>query len=233
MHGSHPHIPRRSRRLLRSAISSALIATALVASGCNLFGIVGVMARTFERTGSTIIAAEYEGLRDNSFAVVVFADRSIQGVHPQLVTRVSQLVTQRLANTQNTGASGFVPAPLILEFQLTTPSWTSWTYDQLAEEFGVDRLIVVDIFEFRLNQPGNQYVWDGLASARIGVVESESALPDDFVYSKQIRVGYPDGQGYSRDDFTREHVYGFLERRLVDRLSWLFYEHEEANAIEY
>ena len=222
---------RPSRASLAIALTAALLASLM--GGCNVFGLVGVMARTFEETGSSMIPAEYEGLEGNSFAVVVFADGGIQGIHPQMVPRLTQLITQRLANPAWTGASGFVPAPLILEFQLTNPSWTAWTYDRLAEEFGVDRLIVVDINEFRLTEPGNQYLWDGLASARIGVVESESALPDEFSFSKQIRVAYPDGQGFSKSDFTQEHVYGFLERRLVDRLSWLFYEHEEANAIEY
>ncbi len=203
------------------------------ASGCGVAGLVSVMARTWEETGSSTIAAEYDELSDKTFAVVVFVDRGIEGVHPQLAPRVSERATLRLANVKDTNASGFVPARFVLEFQLTTPAWTSWTYDQLLDEFGVDRLIVIEISEFMLNEPGNQYLWAGQAVARVGVVEADSALPDDFAYSRDIRVRYPDGRGFTQNDLTREQVYGYLENRLIDRLTWLFYEHKEANAIKY
>ena len=220
-----PHALTRS--LLRLLAPVAILAPC---AGCE---IIGVMARTYQETGSRMVPAEYTDLADQDFAVIVSADRNIQGINPELVTRVTQLITSRLAVVENTDASGFVPAGPIIEFQLTNPAWNSWTYDDIAEEFGVDRLIVVDISEFRLNQPGNQYIWDGLAIARVGVIEADSAIPDDFVFTKDIAVAYPDGKGFTKNDFSRRHVYGFLERRLVDRVSWLFYEHEEANAIEY
>ncbi|MEQ9616881.1 MAG: hypothetical protein RLN60_02480 [Phycisphaerales bacterium] len=224
----------RSSRPRHRGVSVALGLVALaVLSGCQLVGLVGVMARTFEETGSSVIAEEYDGLRGNSFAVIVSADRFIMGTSPRLQTNVCYKCTQILANTETTGASGFVPPQLVLEFQLTTPTWNSWTYDQLREEFGVDRLIVVDISEFRLNEPGNRYIWDGVAVARVGVVEKGSALPDDFAFSKDIRVAYPDNQGYTPSDLPASHVNGMLEKRLVDRITWLFFEHEEANAIEY
>ena len=224
----------RYRRVLSSILVTGLLCASLAPmSGCAIAGLVSVMARTWEQTGSSRISAEYDELSDKTFAVVVFADRGIEGVHPRLATRVSERATLRLANVANTNASGFVPARFVLEFQLTTPSWTSWTYDQLLEEFGVDRLIVIEISEFLLNEPGNQYIWDGRAVARVGVVEAGSALPDDFTYSKDIRVTYPDGRGFTQNDLSRDQVYGYLENRMLDRITWLFYEHEEANAIKY
>jgi len=221
-------IDSRTTRRLAAILTTALAAIALVAvPGCAVAGLVSVMARTWQETSTKVIAPEYEGLSDKSFAVVVDADRGIQGVHPQLVTRLTELISTRLANPDDTNASGFVPARYILEFQLTNPTWTSWTYDKVMEEFGVDRLIVVEVHEFRLNEPGNQYIWDGLAAAHIGVVEAESTFSDDFEFTREVRVAYPDGQGFTRNDLPKANVYGFLERRLVDRLTWLFYEHDE------
>lgn len=222
--------PRTALRVVSVAIALGALASA---GGCNVFGIFGVMARTYQETGTHMVPAEYEGLADKNFAVIVSADRTIQGTFPELVTRVTQLVTQRLAVVERTEASGFVPAPAILEFQLTNPSWNSWTYDQIAEEFGVDRLVVIDIYEFRLHEPGNQNLWDGQATARVGVVEADSPIPDDFTFNESVRVSYPDGRGFSKSDFPRRHVFGFLERRLVDRVSWLFYEHEEKIRPDY
>jgi len=223
-----------SHRTARRTIAIVL-AIAGVASlgGCEVLGIFGVMARTYQETGTHMVDAEYEGLADQEFAVIVSADRTIQGVHPGLVTRLTQLITQQLAVVERTDADGFVPAPAVLEFQLTNPDWNSWTYDQIAEEFGVGRLVVVDIQEFRLQMPGNQYIWDGVAIARVGVVEADSGLPDDFTYNTNVRVSYPDGRGFTKNDFPRRHVYGFLEKRLVDRVTWLFYRHEEPMRPDY
>lgn len=221
---------RTARRLAAAAIA---LSTLAISGGCNIFGIFGVMARTYQETGTHMVPAEYEGLADKDFAVIVSADRNIQGTFPELVTRVTQLVSQRLAVVERTDAAGFVPAPAILEFQLTNPSWSSWTYDQICEEFDVERLIVIDIYEFRLQEPGNQYLWNGLATARVGVVEAESPIPDDFTFNQNVRVSYPDGRGFSKSDFPRRHVFGFLEKRLVDRVSWLFYEHEEKIRPDY
>lgn len=220
----------RVKRTLASLLAALFLVTV---AGCEVLGIFGVMARTYQETGTHMVDAEYEGLADNDFAVIVSADRTIQGVHPELVTRLTQLITQQLAVVDRTDASGFVPAPSVLEFQLTNTDWGSWTYDQIAEEFGVNRLIVVDIQEFRLQMPGNQYVWDGVAIARVGVIEADSALPDDFTFNENVSVSYPDGRGFTKNDFPRRHVYGFLEKRLVDRITWLFYRHEEPMRPDY
>lgn len=222
------HVPAH-----RAIVTILAFAGVALIGGCNVLGIFGVMARTYEETGTHMVDAEYEGLADEEFAVIVSADRTIQGVHPELVTRLTQLITQRLAVVERTDADGFVPASAVLEFQLTNPDWNSWTFDQLAEEFGVSRLVVVDMQEFRLQKPGNQYIWDGVALARVGVVESDSALPDDFTYNANVAVSYPDGNGFTKSDFPRRHVYGFLEKRLVDRIAWLFYEHEEPMRPDY
>jgi len=203
-------------------------------AGCAAIALVGGMADSFERTGSHKVYAEYEGLRGKSYAVVVSVDRAVQGTEPRLMTRLTNAITNMLVTNNGViGASGAVPGPRVLEFLYNNPSWTSWSYGRLGEEFGVDRLILVDLVEYRLNEPGNAHVWEGLMSARVGVVDVESGVSDDFVFTKEIMVRFPDDSGVTRNEMLALQVSSTLEQRFVNRVAWLFFEHSEPNMIEY
>ncbi|MEC9374632.1 MAG: hypothetical protein VYC34_12345, partial [Planctomycetota bacterium] len=164
-------------------------------------------------------------------AVIVAADRSIQSANPQLVPMLTNAISSRLA--ENSEASGYVPGMAILEFQYNNPRWVAMTHSELAEEFGVDRIVFVDVYEYRLHEPGNPYLWAGVAAANVGVVESDGPLPDDYIYSKAISVGFPDGAGFGPTDFNAATVATVLNSRFVDRITWLFYEHQEPYYPDY
>lgn len=213
---------------IRSPLSSRLllILTVLVIlPGCAAGVLVGGMMESYREASTRTIPSEYDGLQDKSFAVFVAADRLIQSDHPQEVARLTTLLTQRLI--ENANASGVVPPAAILEYQYNHPGWIALSYDELADHFGVERLIYVDLYEFRLREPGNAYLWDGVAAAQIGVVEADGPLGDEFVYSKQIVVQFPDADGYGPTDYSSSQISAVLEKRFVDRVTWLFYEHEE------
>lgn len=221
------------KRAVSLGLAVVAAASCSLSGGCAIVGVAGAMADSFERSGSHKVFAEYDGLRDKSFAVIVAAERSIQAAEAGAVTRLTNATTNTLvANQQIVGFTGFVPGPKVLEFQYNTPSWTSWSYGRLADEFVVERLIVIDLYEYRLQEPGNAHVWDGMIAARVGVVEADSGT-DEFSFTKEIRIKYPDSAGYTPNDMSRGHVRAMLEKRLVDRVAWLMYEHEEANEIKY
>src|SRR5690606_1148554 len=121
----------------------------------------------------------------------------------------------------------------ILEFQLSHPDWTTWSYEQLCEEFGVDALIVVEMFEYRMNEPGNSYLWDGYAAARVGLVDATGYAPNEFAFSKYVEVKFPDQKGYSPQEMTSQVVRSNLEKRFVHRVTWLFYDHQDPYHPDY
>lgn len=220
-------------RIARLLVGAMLCIGTLSSGGCAIVGVAGAMADSFERSGSHKVFTDYDGLRNKSFAVVVAADRSIQAAEAGAVTRLTNGITNTLvANQQLVGFTGFVPGPKVLEFQYNTPSWSSWSYDKVADEFVVDRLIVVDLYEYRLQEPGNAHVWDGLIAGRIGVIEADSGS-GEFTYTKEIRIKYPDAAGYTPNDMSRGHIRAMLEKRFVDRVTWLMFDHEEPNEIKY
>ncbi len=225
---------RPTRRLLAAGAALAALAAAAVQSGCVLGQLVGGMAASAQRTGTTTVTARYAGLRGKSFAVVVYADRIIQADFPEVVGDLTVTIARRLAaQDEAVGASGFVPGERILEYQYSNPRWVVMPWRELGEQLGVDRLIVVELQEFRLHDPGNQYTWAGVASGAVRVVELDGPAPDSPIFQETVTVRFPDQDGYGPMQMPGSTIQLALSKRFVDRASWLFYDHEEPNYPDY
>lgn len=209
-----------------------VLAMALMSvSGCAIGNLIGGMAASAERAGSTVKKPKYTGLTGKNFAVIVSADRSVQADFPALVTLVTVEMTRRLS--ENADAAGMLPAGEVLRYQSVKPSWVARPLDQLAKDLEVERLVYVDIQSFALTEPGNPYLYSGVASGTVNVIEADSATPSVFAFTEAVRVTYPDQTGTSEQQMPRDVVFRELARRLIERSAWMFYEHEEPNIIKY
>jgi hypothetical protein len=213
------------------AVSTTVAGIFLGAGGCQLGALVGGMAASAERTGTSDIDAEYSGLSGKTFAVVVAADRSIQADYPAIVPILTQDITKRLVD--HAGASGVVPAEDILRFQAQRPGWVAMSPGDLAKELEVERLVFIDLHDYTLTEPKNPYLWAGSATGVVNVLEADDAMTSEFVARFPVRVKFPDKEGLSPVQIPRELVATELARRFINRCSWLFYDHEEPNAITY
>lgn len=211
-----------------------LAACALALPGCNILAFAGLAAENYKRSSTHAVAPEYDNLRGHAVAVIVTGDRVLQGSNPTLFTKMTSRATERLVENKDIiGITGFVPPLALTEFQISHPSWVAWGYDRLAEELGVTRLIVVEMYEYRLTEIGNQYLWDAMAAARVGVIESDGFTPGEFVFRKDIQVRFPDESGIGPEDFPMVQVQANLDKRFIDRVTWLFYEHQEPYYPDY
>jgi hypothetical protein len=217
--------------LARCAGASLVAGVVGTGAGCSIGYIIGGMAQSAQREGSTTFDAEYTGLEGFSFAVIVTADRGVQSEFPALLPTMTQRLDLNLA--ENAGASGHVPGDDVTGFLANNPQWIAWPRARLAEELGVDRLVFVEVNEFRTNEPGNEYVWDGLAWGTVSVIESGMATTDLEAFRKDLRVKFPDDAGFSPLDISKQAVASELLRRLTERSAWLFYTHDEPNSLEY
>lgn len=226
------HMTSLTRLLFRSAILTSAIASVLLGAGCTA---VGAVAAKLEREGSREVAASYKGLAGKSFAVVVAADRTIQGENPLIIEHMIERITSRLSEPSNVpAAGGYVPAVQVAKYLSEHPSWTAKSMKELAQALGgVERIVYIDLFEFRLNDPGNAYLWEGRASANVSVIETDSVIDNFFAFQQTISVGFPDKQGLGPSDMQATGVRTELARRMIERASWLFYDHTEMNKLEY
>ncbi len=214
--------------------SLAALVTAAGMSGCMVAPLIGGMAESAHRAGSTNVPAQYRGLQGKSFAVVVIADRSVQADFPGIVPTLMERITARLADPANgVGATHYVPASQALPFLNSDPTWTAWEPSRLMAELGVDRLIRVELIEYRVREPGNPYQWNGLGWGALTVYEADSNNPDFEVFRREIRVQFPDSEGQGVHGVSGTLVASALVKRFVDRATWLFYDHKEPNVITY
>ncbi|MEZ6233298.1 MAG: hypothetical protein R3B68_03825 [Phycisphaerales bacterium] len=222
-----------TRRPVAACLSAAMLGAALFAplaalSGCELAGYV---AANEERYGSKKVPPVYTGLQGHTYAVVIQADRSTLAENPNLMEHLLANINNRIA--EHAGASGHIPSQQLILYMMNNARWSALSLEELAEELGgVERLIVVDLYEYRLHEPGNRYTWDGAAQARVIVFEADDQ-GGATALERDIRVTYPDDAGLTPGEIQREVITSVLARRVIDRVSWLFYEHEEANAITY
>ncbi len=223
------HNLRTPARSLALAAFGTLAVVAI--PGCIIPAAIGGMAESYHRTGKSTIYAEFTGISGKSFAVVVTGSRMIEADHPGLTARMIQRINDRLI--ANANPSYAIPSGDLLTVLYNTPQWPAMTRGEVGEMLGVERLIVVEIIDYFLHEPGNQYIWDGAASALVQVFETDSAMPDDPVFEKSIRITFPDAKGFLRTDIPEAAVTSEMSNRLINRVAWLFYEHEEANSIPY
>ena len=229
-----PNSARRSKASLsphrRSMIAAAWSAAALLGtglmSGCQA---VGFMAEAYRRDSTHEVKAQYTGLEGKSFAVVVTADRMIEADHPGIVDRMCAKMTERLANPANLPrAGGFVPAKQVLRYLYDNPGWPARPLSELGKGLGgVERLVYIELTEYRLHEPGNPYEWAGVASASISVLELDGSMPDEFAFEKFQTVKFPDEKGVGPNQVGADGMTSALSLRLIDRTTWLFYNHQE------
>ncbi len=218
---------------LFTRIASAVVAALCCAlpGGCQLIGLPAVMAESYKRSSTHAVEPEYTGLEGHSFAVIVAADRVIQADDPNLLPELLIACSERLR--EYAGANGYVPPQTVMEYMANNPRWVAMSPTDLAKDLGVERLVYVDLIDFRLHEPGNAYIWDGRASASVGVLEMDTPNPDDFIYRKEVVVQFPNEKNVGREDMQQSVVRTRLQIRLVDRIVWNFYEHEEPYYPEY
>lgn len=215
----------------RLVIVSLLLTLNTAGHGCAIIGFGAMAYDEFRKSGTHIEKASYTGLADKNFAVLVSADRMIQANYPEVVPQMATGISSRLA--EHVKAAGYVPGERMLSYQYNNPAWSSKSYGEIAAELGVDRLVIVDIQEFRLNDPGNRYIWDGVAAATVGVVEADGPFPDDLIHEHFVHVTFPDTGGYGPEDYSRVEMLSVLKSRFVNRATWPFYDAEVPNDPKY
>lgn len=216
----------RSRAMMVLVAGALVAACGLGSAGCALFGVFGIAEQERRRNARIKVPPMYTGLEGKSFAVVVEAPQTLEMTYPEVVPQITMTVADRLK--EHAGAAAYVPGDVSYAMMRNQPGLMMKSYKAVAEELdGVDRLVWITLDEFRLHDSGNRYLWSGVASGSVMVIDAESALDDDIVFESAIRVTFPDTPGVTRDEQTEAQVGYELLRRFINRASWPFYEHEE------
>lgn len=212
--------------MTRSLAILVLLLTATFAGGCNILGFFGALEEQRRRTGKVWVDGEYDGLEGQKVAVVIDASDEIYATAgEQIVRNILAGIIARLE--ANADVQSILPEVEIHRMLYDEPDLLDHTFDYVAARLGVDRLIVIQLDEFRLAEPGNQYVWNGQVAGNLLVIEADSYIEDDVRFEQNVNITYPDQPNTTIDDLGGQAVLLELIRRFSSRSSWFFYRHQE------
>lgn len=217
------------RRIGLLAVGALAFAATVTLPGCVLGTIVGGMAESYRRESTKTVKADSDVLVGKSFVVLASADRSIEEAAPGITAMLIARITERLADPKlDAGTTGVVPPAMVVQYMYDHPGWRAKSTEDLSKDLGgAQRIIYVELTEFRTMEPGNQYLYDGVCAGTISVAEADSKLADYYSFEKSILVKFPDETGRRPDEIPENAVRTELIRRFVDRATWPFYTHEE------
>jgi len=135
------------------------------------------------------VKAEYTALDNQAVAVLVDADMKTLYRQPQARYEICAVMSERIA--ANVPGVTVLDAKQVVDFQNRNIYWNTSAYSELAKRLGVTRLVIVDLIDYRLHEPGNVNIWRGLISANLGVAETDGSKPNDLAYQSVVQATYP------------------------------------------
>jgi hypothetical protein len=206
-------------------VTVALVAAALTLGGCGVERLIGGMAQNYEYQKLKEVHALYPDLENKTVAVLVDVDLGTLYEHPDVVLTIATNVSRDVQ--LNVPGVRVISPTYVTEWQFRTPMWNAMPYGEIAESIGVDRVVHIDLYEFRLHPPGNRWLWEGVCAANVGIIERDGLDPDAYADVFSVESTYPSIRGVTRDSADANRIRTGLLKLFVDEVSWLFYPHLE------
>ena len=201
------------------------VASLLAMNGCVLFGVASAVGSNIEKQKQIEVLAKYRGLENKSVAVLAHADMRTAYEYPtalpNVVGNVSNIIQKNVPGVK------LLDPRISVSWMHQTPGWPTVPLADLASELDVDRVIVIDIFEYRLNPEGNSFLWDGVVGANVNVVERDGIDPDSYAEEFQVISKFPDMEGIGKSQAGPREIEIGLQKTFVDEVVYLFYDHAE------
>ncbi len=210
------------RRLLLAALAGVFACTA---GGCAVGGAIGAMAQEYEYQKRIEVPAQYADLQNKSVAVVVQADLATLYQFPSLTADVCGVVSSLIA--EHVPGVRVLSPQFVTVWQQRTPNAQAMPYGEIAAQLGVDRVILIDIYEYRLNPPGNRWQWEGVCASHVGIIERDGLDPDVFVDTFNVIAEFPNTPMLTRQEADEGQISMGLLVQYTRQVSWLFYDHLE------
>lgn len=160
----------------------------LALAGCEVMGFAAHMFAGGERARD--VAARYTELDGRSVAVLVAADSHLMHAYPQAASAITRVVSRQIGEHVSDVR---VKNPYdVIDYQRMHGHWYSVPYAELLAEMNVDRLVLIDLFEYRTHEPGNRHVFQGVATGNVLVIAADSDDPDNADFEEVIHVEFPE-----------------------------------------
>ncbi len=217
--------PRRIASLAARAVPAlaASLVTATMLSACWVPGVIAAVGDNIDRGKNVEVLAKYQGLENKTVAILFNADMAVLYEHPTTIANMAVNLATKLQRE--------IPGIKVLNQHITLqwmhlhPSWATMAYSSIADELDVERIVVVDLYEFRLTPPGNRWIWEGVAAGNVGVVEVDGLDPDAFAEEFLVKAEFPTIKGLAKEQASRDNIELGLQTKFYQEVAFLFYDH--------
>jgi hypothetical protein len=136
------------------------------------------------------ITAQYRGLDGKRVAVIVAVSDQTNYQFPDARARLTRDISRRIQ--LNVPEVQVTNPDEVLLWQNANEYWTARPPSMLIASLGVERLVIVEVGEYRVTDSGDTNIKRGVISANVNVVEDDAPDPDNYAFSDSLRVAFPD-----------------------------------------
>ena len=208
-----------------------LVVVAVCSGGCAAVNLASGMAQNAEYQKKLRIPAAYDRLAGKEVAILVNTNMTMMYEHPYLAERIALGVARGIQQHDQDLIPGVkvIDPQNTLRWQYSTPGWTMLSYGDVANTLGAERVILIDVYEYRLNPPGNRYQWEGACGAHVRIIEAapDALDPETPRAEFDVIANYPSNLMLPTEGTNGQAIEAGLLLAFIQKTAWLFYEHEE------
>jgi len=211
-----------ARRLPRRTAAAALLAAGAAftaAAGCAGPGYLAYALQGDTR--KVDVEAEYRGLDNKTVAVIVAGDPYVESQYPTAVKSTTQAVTGDIV--QAVPGVRVTDPRKVAKYVEDHPYWITLPPGEVREALGVERLVVVELSEYRTNEPGNAYLWQGAIAATVNVLEEGNG--DDFSYRQYVEARFPEDSTIGVTNADPQSIQLGMLTLFAEKVAGLFHDH--------
>lgn len=174
----------------------------------------------------TDVKAQYLGLANRSVAVVVSMSDFAQFKYPKAKQMIAEEMARRIQ--ENVPGVALMSPRAIIAWQEENAYWATRPPSMLIKQLKVDRLVLVEIGEYRTHEPGDKHVLRGVVSASVNIVEAEAEDPDNFggSFTKNVMYPEPGESKIGRVGDDEALIEARTQIRFCETAAGLFYDHQ-------
>ncbi len=201
---------------------ASLTLLTLLLSGCVVSSYVGELLNP---EGLEDVAALSRELDNQHVAVMIRTTPDILYTHPSSPEAVGTSIAA-LLDTNVEGITVIRPQD-VLAYQTENPGWDAMFHRDLLEGLNVDRIVLVDLYEYRLHEPGNPHLILGYAAADVFVLSSDATDVEEYVFQNHSAGQWPPNTEIGSPTVDRDLAQRNLLGTFALEVAGMFYDHQK------
>lgn len=181
-------VPTFKRRGYPKLAQYGLLTLTVLLSSLQLSGCA-FLAAGAQKVAGKDVAASYTGLSNKTVAIVIYADWATSLEYVGARDEIAIFVTARCHELLPTVK--LVNAKEIIHWQDDTREWQGMPVKEIGQHFSVDRVLYIELLDYRTREPGAKNLMRGRIHAMCRVYETETP-GNTPAWERELDVYWPE-----------------------------------------